>query len=418
MQANTETKLSGADGLRAIACLLVIFHHFSQKMNMYEQSQTVRDVNLFFLQGNTGVSIFFILSGFLLSYPFWKKYLSNQQFPDMRQYTLRRAARIVPGYYVAMIICLIAVIVIKLPVEYLWQRFVAGMTFTAGFSYKTFFPSEINSPFWSISFEVFSYCIMPIFMLFLFMLTNKKRSFLKAIIYWAGVLVAILLLNRLVHTYLTPDQMRRGWEFGSVGGAKYWMPNYNPLGFFAQFIFGIFAAGFTANLTKIPDKLKKINRFFIVDIVALLMLISAGYLIYIMRNSRDFSFSFQNQPYYFPTFQFFVAFALALLPFTRIVSSVLDNGFFKLTAKLSFGLYVWHYTIMFFVTQYIAKDYVYGGITDITKLLIIDVSVLAVSYVIAAISYKFLEKPNLDWSHGIKFEKKYQNKDLNKVIEK
>ena len=36
---------------------------------------------------------------------------------------------------------------------------------------------------------------------------------------------------------------RRGWEYGMVGGAKFWAPNYNVVGFFAMFAVGALAAG-------------------------------------------------------------------------------------------------------------------------------------------------------------------------------
>ena len=78
-------KLIGADGIRALACLAVIGHHLSQRLSMEAQSHGIQQVQAFFLMGNAGVSIFFVLSGFLLSYPFWKNYLNEQNFPNMKK---------------------------------------------------------------------------------------------------------------------------------------------------------------------------------------------------------------------------------------------------------------------------------------------------------------------------------------------
>ncbi len=70
--------LRGADGICAIACLMVILHHLAQRLDMNTQSQPVRDIKAFLMQGNTGVGAFFVLSGLLLSLPFWRRYLEKK----------------------------------------------------------------------------------------------------------------------------------------------------------------------------------------------------------------------------------------------------------------------------------------------------------------------------------------------------
>ena len=54
------------------------------------------------IKGAAGVSIFFVLSGMLLSYPFWRAYFEKRPHPSIRHYVARRAARIMPGFYVAL----------------------------------------------------------------------------------------------------------------------------------------------------------------------------------------------------------------------------------------------------------------------------------------------------------------------------
>ena len=110
----------------------------------------------------------------------------GRKFPGLKQYALKRAARIMPGYYLAMIISTIMGVIYLPNLQYIFLKFFTGMTFTSCFHYLTLFPSQLDSPLWSISFEVFCYVLLPVFMAVLFFFTGKKRSFAKAVLFWAG----------------------------------------------------------------------------------------------------------------------------------------------------------------------------------------------------------------------------------------
>ncbi|GAE35951.1 acyltransferase family protein [Halalkalibacter akibai] len=394
--------LSGADGIRAIACLAVIFHHLTQRLSMHDQTTVIQESQAFLLVGNAGVSVFFVLSGFLLSLPFWKRYLGDGQFPEMGQYVFRRAARIVPGFYVAFMISTLLAFLWQIPTDYQLIRILTGLTFTSGFHYNTLFPSEINGPLWSISFEVFCYLLMPIFMLGLFFL-GKRRSFRKAITYWVGVVLFIVCLNQLIHLFLTPDNIQRGWEYGLIGGAKYWMPNYNPIGFFGQFAFGIIASAITIKLfleSKAIEVFKRKGGF---DVISFIGLAVSFYFLWHMRHLGDFSFSLQNQPYYFPIYPILVAVTLSTVPHSLWFGKLLDNRVLRFTAKVSFGLYIWHYLVITVVERFWVTDYYYMGLADFNSWLLVSSVILVTSYVVATLSFYLVEKPVLDWSHRKRF---------------
>jgi peptidoglycan/LPS O-acetylase OafA/YrhL len=285
--------------------------------------------------------------------------------------------------------------------QYLWQRTLAALTFTSGFSYVTFFPSDINGALWSISFEVFCYILLPIFMFFLYKF-GKKRTFKKALLYWCGIILMLILVNELIHIYLTPDDVDKGWQFGNIGGAKYWMPRYNPIGFFAQFSIGIIAAGITTQLFAVKDKLVEIKSKGIFDIISAISLLSAFSLLWNLRYAPEFSFSIQNQPYFFPYFQVLVAITLITAPHSNIFGKILDNKFFRYTSRVSFGLYVWHHLIISFVVMKWVSDYKYMGMNDMGKWLQVSLFIMIASYVIATISYYCVEKPVLDLAHNKK----------------
>ncbi|MBH5317044.1 acyltransferase [Paenibacillus sp. GSMTC-2017] len=396
----THFRLGGADGFRAIACLLVVIVHLVGNMFREGQAPWLQNVLSFFSMGNVGVSIFFVLSGFLLSYPFWKKYLEGDAFPSIKQYALRRFARIAPGYYVAIIVAVIAANHFELVTEHFWARLIAGITFTSGFHYITFFPSEMNGPLWSISFEMFCYLLMPLFMFALFRFFGKNRSFLTGILFWIGVFFLILILNQLIHSLFVLSEEGRGFQYGIIGGAKFWMPNYNPIGLFGHFALGIFAAGVSVRLFQVSEKTKRFKHFGGFDLLCLGALFLSFALLGIMRYFGEFDFSLQRQPFYFPMYATFIAISLCTAAHTRWAAKILDNPFFRFTSKISFGLYIWHYLIMRVSSLTWAKEYRWMNMTDLGKWASISLVILVVSYVFATISFYLVEKPVLDWSHG------------------
>lgn len=393
-------QLGGADGLRALACLAVVFHHLSQFLAMQEQAPWIQELQSFLLVGNSGVSVFFVLSGYLLSFPFWKKYLDGNSYPDIKQYVFRRAARIMPGYYVAILVSTLLTVLFHIPTEHFWVRLIAGITFTSGYHYITLFPNNVNGPLWSISFEVFCYLLMPLFMFALFRWFGKKRSFSKSLLYWIGVFVLILALNQLIHLFFTPGNEERGWAYGWIGGAKYWMPNYNPVGFFGHFTLGILAAGVSARLLQNSEETNWFKSFGGFDYASLGSLFCSYALLWFVRHMPEFSLSLQNQPFYFPLYSLLIAISLCTASQSRWAIKILDNRFFRFTAKISFGLYIWHFVILGISSVIWANDFQYMGTKNLGMWMLISCMIIAVSYLIATLSFYFVEKPVLDWSHG------------------
>ncbi len=399
-------RIVGADGVRALAALGVIFSHLYQKLNAPVQTGWYQDVHAVFLHGAYGVSTFFVLSGMLLSYPFWKAYLTGGERPSLRHYARRRAARIVPGYYVSLLVSFALTFLIFPDAQYKVWRLVAGLTFTSGFHYKTFFPSATNGPLWSISLEVFSYLLLPLTLAALFWWRGRRRTKEGAIAkgnlgfglgYWLLVIALVTVVNGLVVKTFTLSPLQRGWNFGDIGGAKEWMPGYNPLSFFAHFALGILAALFIASrATRCADKPGRGKSVWF-DLIALAGLVGAAWLIWTSRfppepSNQDW---FQNQPYQWPFFQLFIMTVLVGLAHSRWLGRAFDNRFFRYTATISFGLYIWHYLVLFWIAEVTGQQYYYGAIADWHRHLWTSAAVLAISYGIAAVSWKFIEQPAL-----------------------
>src|SRR5436305_7298022 len=150
------------DGARALACLSVIWYHIYQTprdLHIWDpQSSAHPLLNSFLYFGKYGVTLFFVLSGFLLFRPFAKALIFEKKWPSVRQYYVRRIFRIIPAYYASLIL-----IVLLFQRQYLqpqhWQELGLFFTFFMDSSQATF--KQINAPFWTLAIEWKFYMLLP-----------------------------------------------------------------------------------------------------------------------------------------------------------------------------------------------------------------------------------------------------------------
>src|SRR5262245_44134810 len=93
------------ESLRGVAISLVILFHMSGMVvpKANTRDMLVSPVEAFVDAGHTGVSLFFVLSGFLLSLPFLVEAAGGKAV-SRRQYFVRRALRILPLYWTAVLV--------------------------------------------------------------------------------------------------------------------------------------------------------------------------------------------------------------------------------------------------------------------------------------------------------------------------
>lgn len=380
--------LPGADAVRAVACLMVIVHHLSQRLNGNEQSGPVREWQAFFMTGSAGVSIFFVLSGMLLSLPFWRRYLQGQARPSLREYARRRFLRIAPGFWASLTVSVLLSLALVQDTAWPYLRLGVAALFGSALHYLTFFPADLNGPLWSIGFEVICYVLMPLGMLALFRF--PRRSPAIAFTWWFVLLGLTLLAHQWIIHHLIPDNAERGWQYGIIGGAKYWMPNYNPIGFFAQYALGVLAAGVIA-WRAARGNLKRRRH----DLLSVLLIGGLIAFLWGVRHLPEFGLSLGNQPYYSPFFPLLIASLLATLPFTTQVGRLADHPFLRYTARLSFGLYIWHYLILELIRLLHNPNFVYFGMDSVGHWAWTSLAGVLLAYTAAHLSYKHLEEPFL-----------------------
>ncbi|CAN7594983.1 acyltransferase [Rhizobium leguminosarum] len=390
-----QERLAGADFLRATACLLVLAHHLTLRLDMRRIPDELAPTAHILRFGNFGVAIFFVLSGFLLAHPFWRALDAGSAMPSLRHYAIRRAARIAPGFWFAATIGFaLSLTLLALPLtRELALRYVSGLLFVSQWHWRTLFPVEADGPLWSIPFEVTSYVLLPICFLLLFRLPILRRRPWLARFAWLCVITTVLLAHVLILTLLPIDDIGRGWQYGLQGGAKEWMPRYNPIGFFAVFALGALAAGIEVMLPT-----RRSSWF---DVASLLAIAVAGYRLVISPGGSAEAYGWLEIPYGFPVFPLAVATALVSLSHSQHLGRLLDNAPVRYIAKISFGIYIWQEIILILIQRLDSGSFGVSSENVVTGWLQSCGLAAALILLVASFSYFLLEKPAIDFGNRL-----------------
>lgn len=390
-----QERLAGADFLRATACLLVLAHHLALRLDMRRIPDELASTAHILRFGNFGVAIFFVLSGFLLARPFWRALDAGSDMPSLGTYAIRRAARIAPGFWVAATVSFVVsltLLAVPLTPE-LAIRYVSGMLFMSQWHWRTFFPVEADGPLWSIPFEVTSYVLLPGCFFLLFRLPRLRQRRLLARSAWLCVIAVVLIAHLAILRFFALDDIGRGWAYGLQGGAKEWMPNYNPIGFFAVFALGALAAGI--------DVMLPARRSFWFDAAALLALSIAGYRLAISPGGTAEAYGWLDIPYGFPVFPMAIATALVSLCHSHRLGRLLDNAPVRYVAKISFGIYIWQEIILTLIQRLDPGSFGASSDNVVTGWLQSCALAAALVLLVGSLSYHLLERPAIEFGNRL-----------------
>ncbi|UJW85677.1 acyltransferase family protein [Devosia sp. SL43] len=388
----TQQRLLGADFLRAAACMMVLLHHLAFRMDGRFIPEAVKPVMNFLVMGSFGVSVFFVLSGYLLARPFWLALDRGEPMPPLGIYALRRAARILPGFWLALVVSLVLSITVSgsdLDGEQI-IRFVAGFFLVSDWHWLTLFPVDNNGPLWSIGFEVTSYVLLPFCLAALFAFGAKGWG---ARLAWVGVIGLVLALHWMVVQWAPIDEVERGWNHGLVGGAKAWMPRFNPIGFFAIFALGALAAGVQVKLATL--------RHWAFDAIGLLAVVAAGWVMVVHIGGLNEGFGFLGVPYGYPWMPLAIGVALVALPSSVLAGQLLDNRVSRFIAEISFGIYIWHFLVIGLMARLLPPSFKTNDEGGWTIWLWSSAGAIAISVAVATISFYVLERPMVRWARGL-----------------
>src|SRR5215212_2407037 len=170
--------LPALTGLRAVAALLVVLFHYKYIVPGLGQSQAAgaRVIQ----SGFVGVSLFFVLSGFILAYTYIDD--DGGLTGSWRDFIFARFARVYPVYIFALLIALLIFIDISLlhPVGVMKLKDTLRTAFLTPLLMQGWTPKRAwmwNGPGWSLSAEAFFYLLFPAIGVWIARQSSKRLLF-------------------------------------------------------------------------------------------------------------------------------------------------------------------------------------------------------------------------------------------------
>jgi peptidoglycan/LPS O-acetylase OafA/YrhL len=202
VKINSKVTYPALDGLRAIAVTLVFLEHYGGGSHGGVFLQWFNRLRVF---GSAGVSLFFVLSGFLITGILYDTQSSKHFFKNF--YT-RRSLRIFPIFYLVIVICLILTPILHFQLQWghLSFLFYLGNIF-ANSNWSLY---ELNSPthpalsinlghFWSLFVEEQFYLIWPVVV---FLVRDRVKLLRLSL-----TVVALVLLLRVAMVSFLPFEV-------------------------------------------------------------------------------------------------------------------------------------------------------------------------------------------------------------------
>ncbi|HRA44489.1 MAG TPA: acyltransferase [Phycicoccus sp.] len=386
-QTNTgvvTTRRTGAtypalDGLRTVAVAAVVTTHVAFSTGRYERGFG----NNFLARMDSGVTIFFVLSGFLLIRPWLLTIAEGRDLPSTRVYALRRFARIYPAYLAAVTLAFLVLPENRGVTLGDWVRHV--------FLLQTYGTGHLRGGLtqtWSLCVEWAYYLALPFFGILL-VRWSRDRWRPGLLLGVLGGLVAFSVAWEVVTHPL-------GGAFATSG---LWLPAY-----VAWFAGGMFLAVLKVHLD--TQTVRQDSRWWFAEelgrhpwtcwAIAGLCYFAA---LTPIAGPRSFTESGLGTTITKHLLYLVVAVMLAwpaIFGESRSVQALLGNRVMRYFGEISYGVFLYHLVVLQGVMWLLDYSLFTGDVVQVLPLTLVGTGVLA------ALSYRFLERPLIRRAHRVR----------------
>jgi len=336
-----------------------------------------------------GVDFFFVISGFVLFLPV---VLRDGSFGDVRAYALRRVARIVPAFYLSLVVQGLAVrwltgfpvpfagrggwLVLGAHLLFLQHELPASLARAAGF-WGNVVGFGVNGVVWSLSIEALFYVTLPLV---------AGRFFRRPI---TGLLIAVATSLAWRLFALSMPGVLTDTPSGAPGPPRLLLQYPS---FFAHFAFGMCGALLYVRATR--DSLPSRGLRWLLPAQLVLLAALAASMIAHGRNltgaSIDYSYRLAD---FLPALAFALLLTLASIA-PRGLLGALTWPRMRWLGDVSYGVFLWHLPLVLLVRRHTTLLHEKSDLSFV----VLGAIVLPASLLIGWLSRRYVEEPVIRWA--------------------
>ncbi len=339
--------------LRFFAAIAVFLSHLSflneSENSLRRLSQTV------FYEGYCGVTFFFALSGFILSYTYQSRF--SEGTVSIREYISLRIARVYPLH----ILCLLPLLIFQVyknPPQLL-EFSLANLFLLQAWVPSSKFYFSLNAVSWSLSCEIFFY------LCFVFYVRLKTKLLVQ-------ILIA-LFLSMLALAVTLGSNTDADFYSGHGLTFNHWLFYISPASRTLDFLLGVLI--YRSKLNSRSLRMPSVH-----EVVSITCLVGAMYFF----SSQKWSLIFRAQLLYLP---FVAYFLFVFADGNGLISKFLKHPILVLLGEASFALYMIHQPIITLSVSFWRRDQRMLSPESLAF------GLMVLSICLSILVYKFLEKP-------------------------
>lgn len=351
----------GLDFLRALSISLLIFSHSSWIYNSTGILGKLQDAS-----GFLAVELFIVLSGFLIGGILYKQFLhENYSLKDAGLFVSRRLMRVLPSYYLVILILTLIYLFFGFSVSEVWKYPLMIQNFSSPI--PAFFPES-----WSLPVKEMGYIFVVILLVMISKIFGKASKPIMFLFVILG-LIAFTFLSKLYYDIHSTNLSMTSWSFDIRSVVIYRIDSV-----LIGVLFGYFYNNYAAFI------MSKRKLFFALGILIFIVL----FLCIMVFKLRLTNASWFWNILCLPLLSVAICMSIPFLLSWELPSKRIGNGI-TFICNIAYSIYLVHYSIVLFLLKYFI-DTTYFGLWQLNIFAILYVSItVGLSYLF----YNYFEKP-------------------------